>query len=1404
MKIRFFKLMNTVKYIFSNFKAIDTEVKLMVVLICSILGLGIIYMINLNMSNVLYEISMIIVGMSFGIFVSDGFKFSDFTIVRIIQKMVLWSFIILFIFYIICNIIIWSADPVYYSYIETIVHKVIELIVPTAECSGIEENNNINPEASTSSNSAESSNNINQNTKSGGSVNVNRTGDGEVSATFSMSERAIIEAARVIKQGVETGARDIGLYAAGGVLSKTIFTSPAVANLSLTGKIAASVAGGSSLVGGLKTASIAADNMGRSGRNRAILDEAMRKSAEEGSKASELPKSNNFDSQSLIDSLSDFSFGFNDSMSPIEVLIYSSYLLNIFKLIIFISCIYLIIVNYIRKYNLLINVLKSILPNSINQWFIKIISVGNKGFETFVKYSIIFNLAILLFLIVLNLYISTELYYYLDDYIKVHMILNKTNISIIPFIFSFKKNKNLTLQYISINNNRYFYSSISNNNSTDSINLSSDNSPQDVINLKNNSNKINMSNGVHYWKEFVINTPGGFLTENLIGYLTKKFFIEVVNPSFESYKQITYCSILKVVFKDGSVRCISNMVIITRKNNVNNLVKIFIDYWNLRSENYHLQEVKKIFISYRTFHVNDISKIEIFKNKLLNLSEEGNSNEYENFQYTGYKLPNTTDLSKWGMRLSQKEGSSQLFSPIGRSKTNNIMYNIFPQKLKNIVQVFSEDRLMLEFEDILTNGIDNPSTFKRVMKNATIFYKDGIRVKEIVNRKLKFIKPISKDFYLNESFITLDIETKNINGELSPICISIYDGKEIQSFYILDYKSDFDMFKAAFDFLNKRKYHYNRVYIHNLSKFDGVFLLKYLSSIGDVKPLMRNQSLYEIKIRLFSENKQKYLIMLRDSYLILPSSLSKLSKAFKISNPKTIFPIFAVNELPLNYIGILPNVNQFLSENDYINYNSQFKSTTDDWNLRTELIKYCENDVISLHQIIQKFSGEIFDMFRLDMHKYLTLSSIAFAIYRSNYLKNVNLIPKINGQMFKDIYQSYKGGLVDMFIPEGTNLFSMDVNSEYPEAMCKDMPGGPVQFIKGDINLKDNSIFGFYKAEVIAPVNLNMPVLPIKYKGRTITALGKWTDWYFTEELREAEKYGYEIKLLQGYNFQRKSLFKNFVEDLYSIKEETSKDDPKYTITKFILNMTYGRFGMNPDKDETVLVSKEKAIDFLLDPNKDIKEHFVFENKSEFIKYSQIISEEKLDNNYHLPSVSIAIASAVVAYGRMKINMLKHLEGMSTYYSDTDSIFTNKLLSEEFIGNKLGQLKLENNIKIAYFIAPKVYCIITQDNKVICKVKGLKANMSFYEFNMILYKNTTITKYQEKWYRKWEEGKIYIRHELYSLVVTDNKRQLIYNSCSKLVATKPYIYVDGEIINKDIGYILNIKEPDNKLTPIPS
>src|SRR5216683_533584 len=78
-----------------------------------------------------------------------------------------------------------------------------------------------------------------------------------------------------------------------------------------------------------------------------------------------------------------------------------------------------------------------------------------------------------------------------------------------------------------------------------------------------------------------------------------------------------------------------------------------------------------------------------------------------------------------------------------------------------------------------------------------------------------------------------------------------------------------------------------------------------------------------------------------------------------------------------------------------------------------EAIEYCGTDVVSLYQVIVKFNNLIFDLFKINIHKYPTLSSLAFAIYRTHFLKK-DEIAQITGQIEKDIRQGYTGGAVDI------------------------------------------------------------------------------------------------------------------------------------------------------------------------------------------------------------------------------------------------------------------------------------------------------------------------------------------------------------------------------------------------------
>jgi len=470
---------------------------------------------------------------------------------------------------------------------------------------------------------------------------------------------------------------------------------------------------------------------------------------------------------------------------------------------------------------------------------------------------------------------------------------------------------------------------------------------------------------------------------------------------------------------------------------------------------------------------------------------------------------------------------------------------------------------------------------------------------------------------------------------------------------------------------------------------------------------------------------------------MLNASLDNLSISFDINHKKSIFPHRFVNRNTLFYNGETPDFHYF--KNMKLDFYNKMKSSN--WDLKHESLKYLENDVKGLLEIMIKFNEKIYNLYNLNITNFVTAPKLAAAIFTSkfyNYKESKDLnIKMIKGNVEKEIRSAYYGGNVNVLINKMEHGYYYDMNSQYPFAMLNDLPVGNPTF-SNDKNL--DNYFGFVYGEITAPDESRLRVPYIQLRDEKTDDIycprGTFTRFIFSEEIKEAIKDGYSMKIIYGYKFERgKNLFKDYIDTFYNIKKST-KDPVERALSKLMLNSLYGKFGMKEIISNMKIMDKNEA-------NKITKNYnyTIFSDLSEdkvLIKYSSklpdsltsLIKDKKDQMNENpLATVSrkrgvpsaVQISAAISAYARIAINKYKNIPGNPCIMSDTDSVVLPKKLSPSLIGIDLGQMKLEHEIEEGIFIRKKLYALKTIDNKEIIKSSGVNPNtLNYDKFKLLL------------------------------------------------------------------------------------
>jgi DNA polymerase type B, organellar and viral len=672
----------------------------------------------------------------------------------------------------------------------------------------------------------------------------------------------------------------------------------------------------------------------------------------------------------------------------------------------------------------------------------------------------------------------------------------------------------------------------------------------------------------------------------------------------------------------------------------------------------------------------------------------------------------------------------------------------------------------------------------------------------------------------NPNYGVLDLETftdKNYNGERYSRVFALGFITKLDRtpkiYYLTDYfdntttSSNKLVLKCIDEMLNYANSNYI-YYVHNLGKFDIIFLQKILLDYNlNVKdkyvltPLYRDNKILRLIIK--SKENRSIKIYLVDSMNLLNDKLSKLSKDYDVNTTKGYFPYSFVNKHNLNYEGLTPHISYYNSNLDTDWY---YSTLSLNWNLKSETLNYLAKDLSSLLEVLIKFQDHLFLDHNLEMTDCLTISSLAKNKFLKHYL-NDSKIPLINSNtLFNFIYSSYFGGNTEVYKPFGINLIYLDVNSLYPYNAMNPMPGIDCNWVesfdKNGLNL--DQLFGVFHAEVITS-DLYIGLLPVKTNTGIIYPNGKFSGIWTSIELQFARKYGYKIKVTKGYQFSTsENVFKFYVEELSKLKNKLTGSQRQ--VIKSLLNNLLGRFALDYVKPITKTVNK-KVLDNILATRvvKTLKEmnsdSFVLTYmplldkevcESHNIDYYKAILNERSHNIEKFVNVfqdtSIIISAFTNAYARVHMNKIKLdilAAGSSLFYSDTDSIVTDlsldklKELMPGKVGTELGQLKFEYIIRKGYFISNKVYALLLNDGTIIKKGKGFSTDsISFSDYEQMYHYSQSIKANKIYGKTNYSLGSVLIENK--KIIIDWNsykKRDKIYNSKTNIwIDTRPLLF----------------------------
>jgi hypothetical protein len=516
--------------------------------------------------------------------------------------------------------------------------------------------------------------------------------------------------------------------------------------------------------------------------------------------------------------------------------------------------------------------------------------------------------------------------------------------------------------------------------------------------------------------------------------------------------------------------------------------------------------------------------------------------------------------------------------------------------------------------------------------------------------------------------LVFDIESKNQKIDKKTYQIPVLMGmcEKIESEYIYTYYEGDDCIEK---FVNKIKTeHYTHIIGFNSGKYDYILIRNELIKQGaDIKEYRKSANSLMKAIISFGQYKTELI----DLCNFTLGSLRNNLKTYKCKVSK--------GEIDYDLIGV---------------------DTSKEFN--DKLIDYCKSDVIGTYQLYEKLEepyterGIIF----LDL---FTASQGAYKICKNKWsLSKCKVTDRITRKVDDFFRKSIYGGRVEVFKREfKSSLYekilkgeinynevddymrALDVNSLYPSAMRNNLyPVGKEIATSKFINDK----LGIYNCKIKKVKNLVYPVCCNKQNGYN---LDDDEGVYTSVDILQMRKYGYDVKVLGGYYWgQSDYIFKEYIDEFYEIKKNSTKGSPQYENAKLMLNAIYGKMIQRDEYETNFTFSTYEEFEAcklkgMNDKNGKWSGYIDVDTGVMNMTFTQHQKDFTSKKSY--------LGSFILSYS--KVGMYDMFDKSDPYYTDTDSVYVENSKSDLFdIGEELGQFSDDYKGKIIYacFTAKKL------------------------------------------------------------------------------------------------------------------